>query len=75
MILDCTPAYIATSIEARDENNTLTEYRYIDENVEIVDNTTVENENKQEEQRELPPIDYSVVEQEIELIKLKQIRH
>lgn len=72
-ILSCTPAYIATSIESRGEDNTLTEYRYIDEDVELVDNSTVKVD--EEEKRELPKIDYSVIQQEIELIKLKQIGH
>ena len=71
-ILSVTPAYIATSIESRGEENILTEYRYIDEDVELVDNTIVKVDK---EKRELPPIDYSIIKQEIELLKLKQIRH
>lgn len=72
-ILSVTPAYLAMSLESRGDENTLTEYRYIDEDIELVDNTTVKDD--EDEKRELPPIDYSIVQQEIELLKLKQIGH
>jgi hypothetical protein len=69
-ILSVTPAYVATSIEVRGEDIVFTELRASDEDIEIEDLTI----NK-EEQREEKPIDYSIIEQEIELIKLKEIRH
>lgn len=36
-ILDVTPAYIATSIEARDGDQHLKEYRYYNEDIELID--------------------------------------
>lgn len=63
-ILDKTPAYIATSIEVRDENEVVTEQRSEDFKAEIIDLTV----HKQEEIRE---IDYSLYEKQLEIIKLK----
>lgn len=60
-ILDKTPAYIATSIEARGEEEVVSENRSADFKAEIEDLS-------KEEKREL---DYSVIEKEIELLKLK----
>jgi HK97 family phage prohead protease len=71
-ILSVTPAYIATSIEARGEEIILTELRNIEEDIEIEDNSTIIEEEKREEN---PIIDYSIAEQELELLKIKQIRH
>ena len=44
-ILDVTPAYIATSIEMRDGNNVLKEYRNVDANVEFIDNSEPPKDN------------------------------
>lgn len=76
-ILSVTPAYIATSIETRDNDTILTELRYVEETVEIVDNAKKDNLESEsvEKREETPPVDYSIIEQEIELLKLKQIRH
>lgn len=63
-ILDKTPAYIATSIEARGEEETVTENRAY-ENKAIVENLSTEEEKREN------PVDYSVFEKEIELLKLK----
>ncbi len=60
-ILDKTPAYIATSIEARGEENVITETRGDDFKAEIEDRSP-------EEKRD---IDYSLYEKEIEFLKLK----
>lgn len=60
-ILDKTPAYIATSIEARGEEEVISENRSADFKAEIEDLT-------KEEKREL---DYSVFEKEIEFLKMK----
>jgi uncharacterized protein len=64
-VLDQTPAYIATSIEARGEENVITEQR----NEEF--NAKIEDLSKQEEKREIQTIDYSRFERELELLKLK----
>lgn len=60
-ILDKTPAYIATSIEARGEEQVISENRNADFKAVIEDLT-------KEEKREH---DYSLIEKEIELLKLK----
>jgi uncharacterized protein len=62
-ILDKTPAYIATSIEARGEEEVITENRSDDFKAEIEDLSP-----KKEEKRE---VDYSLYEKEIELLKTK----
>lgn len=65
-ILDKTPAYIATSIEARGEEEALSENRAY-ENKTVTENiTTAEEKEKRSE-----TVDYSVFEKEIELLKLK----
>lgn len=67
-ILDMTPAYIGTSIEERDEETLLKEHRHEDATI------TVEDFSKQEEEKreaERESIDYSLIEREIELYKLK----
>lgn len=65
-----TPAYIATSIEQRDDKEVVTENRCNDFKAIIVDETTKEKMNKEkEENREA--IDYSIYEKEIEILKLK----
>jgi HK97 family phage prohead protease len=62
-ILDVTPAYIATSIEARGEEQAISETRGADFKAEI--------ENRSEETRSNKDIDYSLFEKQIELLKLK----
>ncbi|KQL55503.1 peptidase U35 [Heyndrickxia shackletonii] len=64
-ILDKTPAYIATSIEARGEETLITEQRNEEFKASIEDLTKLEDKK---EEREL---DYSLYEKEIELLKLK----
>ena len=67
-ILDKTPAYIATSIESRDEETYITEQR----NEEFTANVEDNSHNQQEETREEQNIDYSVFKKEIEILKLKK---
>ena len=62
-ILDKTPAYVATSIEARGENQAISETRGADFKAEI--------ENRSEETLSKKDIDYSLYEKQIELLKLK----
>ncbi|MDF2788677.1 MAG: peptidase [Neobacillus sp.] len=69
-ILDKTPAYIATSIEARGEEEVISEQRSDEFRAEIEDLT-----KQEEEKREDPVIDYSIFEKEIELLKLKGGKH
>jgi uncharacterized protein len=66
-ILDKTPAYIATSIEARGEEEVIAENRSDDFKAEIEDLTKKEEE-KHQERRE---IDYSSYEKELEYLKMK----
>lgn len=79
-VLDKTPAYIATSIEARgEEESTLTEMRSEDSETEIEDNssktedkTEKATETKEEENREKPDSFYfENLENEITLLQLK----
>lgn len=69
-ILDKTPAYIATSIEARGEEEVISEQRSDEFRAEIEDLT-----KQEKEKREDPVIDYSIFEKEIELLKLKGGKH
>jgi HK97 family phage prohead protease len=64
-ILDKTPAYIATSIEARGEEEVITENRSDGFRAEIED-LTPKNEEKREKN-----VDYSLFEKEIEILKLR----
>lgn len=68
-ILDKTPAYIATSIEARGEDQVISEQRGDEFRAEIEDLTKVE------ENREESLVDYSFYEKEIEFLKLKGGNH
>ncbi len=70
-ILSVPPAYIATSIESRGGDNILTEYRYIDEDIDIQDNSTNVNNQEEEHREQHSEVDYSIQEQEIELIRLR----
>lgn len=65
-----TPAYIATSIEQRDNKEVVTENRCNDFKAITIDETT-EKINVEEEKEEREVIDYSLYEKEIELLKLK----
>lgn len=64
-ILDVTPAYIATSIEMRDGNNVLKEYRNADAVVEITDNSEppIKVESKD-------TIDMALLKRKFETLKL-----
>jgi hypothetical protein len=64
-ILDKTPAYIATSIEARGEIDVITENRSDGFRAEIEDLTPKEEEKREE------LVDYSLYEKEIEILKLR----
>lgn len=69
-ILDKTPAYIATSVEARGEDNVITENRNDAFKAEIEDLTP-----KKEEKREEVQPDFFLFEKEIEIQKLKGGKH
>jgi HK97 family phage prohead protease len=64
-ILDKTPAYIATSIEARGEEDVITENRSDGFKAEIEDLSPKEVEKRQK------VVDFSVFEKEIEILKLR----
>ncbi|WP_374965999.1 HK97 family phage prohead protease [Lysinibacillus sp. RS5] len=64
-ILDKTPAYIATSIESRGEEEAISETRGADFKAKIEDFTKEEQEEKREN------VVYSLYEKEIEFLKLK----
>jgi uncharacterized protein len=64
-ILDKTPAYIATSIEARGEEEVITESRSDEFRAEIEDLTPKEDEKREK------TVDYSSFEKEIEILKLR----
>lgn len=65
-ILDMTPAYIATSVEVRNDKSVITEQR----NEEFTA-TVEEIEEKRHEEGENTAFDFSIYEKEIEIIKLK----
>lgn len=67
-ILDKTPAYIATSIEARGESAVIHEKRGCDFQAELEDLTPAQ-EPEGTEKRE---IDYSIYEKTVELLKIKR---
>lgn len=60
-VLDCTPAYYATSLEMRGEESFVKELRSEELNTIISDKTT----------KVIPIVDYSIQEKEIEFIKLR----
>lgn len=68
-ILSITPAYIATSIEARDDNTVITEQRNIEDEPEVIDNSTKEEPEKRENL-----MDYSQLDFELEMWKMKQLK-
>jgi HK97 family phage prohead protease len=63
------PAYVGTSIEMREETEVVTENRCNDFKAIIIDEST-----KEEKRTEEKPIDYSIYEKEIELLKLKSYK-
>ena len=65
-ILDCTPAYYATTIEARGDESIITEQRF--EDFTEVEIHVVEEEIRAEEEA---VEDYSVLDLEIEILKMK----
>lgn len=65
-ILDKTPAYIATSVEARGEEQVITESRSGEFRAEIEDLTP-----KKDEKREEVQSDFFLLEKEIEILKLR----
>jgi uncharacterized protein len=67
-ILDKTPAYIATSIEARGEDSYITEQRNEEFEASVEDKS---NNKKDEEKRENSQFDYSNYENEINILKLR----
>jgi HK97 family phage prohead protease len=67
-VLSVTPAYVATSIEARGEESVISETRN-EEFTASVSDLTVQEE--QEEKREDNHVDYSLFEKQIEILKLK----
>jgi uncharacterized protein len=64
-ILDKTPAYIATSIEARGEGDVITENRSDAFKAEIEDLSPKEEEKREKQ------VDFSLFEKEIEILKLR----
>ncbi len=70
-ILDKQPAYLATSIEARGEEEVLCETRIEEFSAEIEDKSEPKEESKKEEKREESKIDLSLFENEIQILKLK----
>lgn len=71
-ILTVTPAYIATSIETRDDKHIVTEYRNTDE-VEFVNEQVIETNSEEEVKTE--SIDYRMYEYELMLLKMKQTQY
>jgi hypothetical protein len=57
-----TPAYIGTSIESRGEESVVREQRFVEVKVEKVE---------QQEEIRVEPVDYSHIEREIEIMKIK----
>lgn len=69
-ILDRTPAYVATSIEARGEESIMTENRIEEFEAKIEDKTEGIEKPKGEEKREVN--DHSLYEHEITLLQMKR---
>lgn len=67
-ILDKTPAYIATSIEARGEEELLTEHRGEEFKATVIDNAEEKPEDKEDREN---PINYSLIESEIQFLRMK----
>lgn len=64
-ILDKTPAYIATSIEARGEETCISEHRSDDFKAKIEDLSPIDETNENRS------VDYSLYEKQIEILKMK----
>ncbi|MED4354077.1 HK97 family phage prohead protease [Schinkia azotoformans] len=67
-LLSVTPAYVGTSVESRNGETYIIESRNEEFNATVEDLT----EQIKEDREEPKPIDYSLIEQEIEYFKLKQ---
>jgi uncharacterized protein len=74
-ILDRTPAYIATSIEARGEETTLTENRSEDFVANIEDKSQTNEEDKKQVEKKDEPISYRTHELETTLLQMKGRRN
>jgi HK97 family phage prohead protease len=74
-ILDVTPAYIATSIEARGEESILTETRSEDFVANVEDRTQTNEEHKKQNEKIDEPISYRVHELETQLLQMKGRRN
>ncbi|MBW9170772.1 HK97 family phage prohead protease [Clostridium estertheticum] len=77
-ILSVTPAYQGTSIEARGEESIITEERSVEEKSELIEEVKIEKkvedkvvDNTEELRCEQNKIAYNLLEQEIEILKLK----
>lgn len=71
-ILDKTPAYIATSIETRGEEENYIEFRSVEEDIELteIEGPVKKEEKEKPESREFETA-FFVAEKEIEILKLK----
>jgi hypothetical protein len=74
-ILDKTPAYIATSIEARGEEEILSEMRIVDDSTEIINSAEIKTENStetkpQDEIRTPEPYYYDHLQHDLTLLQL-----
>jgi uncharacterized protein len=74
-ILDRQPAYIATSIEARGEDEILHEKRIEDFEANIVDNSQANEEPKKQDEEKRESFDYTAFENQITLLQLKGSTH
>lgn len=74
-VLDKTPAYIATSIEARGEDLVLTETRSEDFVADIEDNSKTQEEDKKQENELEEPVSYRAYESVTTLLHMKGRRN
>ena len=72
-VLTKQPAYVATSIEARGEEEVLHEKRIEEFEAEILDNSQANTEPKKQSEEKRQSIDYSLLESQITLLKLKGV--
>ena len=74
-ILDCQPAYIATSIEQRGDETLIFEQRIEEFTSQISDNSTAivpeEEEKEKEKKEEKREVDYSLFEKELTILKMR----
>lgn len=73
-ILDMTPAYIATSIEMRDEQESLKEFRNSGETVEVIQPEKRENptpEPPKNEPEKAPEVNMADLKRQLDFIKIK----